>query len=511
MESTPQVPSRFGLRGITFAVKSFLSKAAISGSGCDSDVLQQHGSAQCRSKAAAVGYVNLAASSFGGIGAFAKTFMLVSGPLALPLACIVGTLYFTIVFNLERMLAASINAFWTPKTKLQAFLSRLSISSITASFQAAPVILLALGTQVDARLTRFELEAREQAKVTLEKLHGVSAIDQQTINLMKVAQNAAQQVWVLPEAVVDAQQLADKCDKDAEALLNTNRRKAASLQARLPALSNIELSNSATPAQKAAAKRDRDDIAGRVNRLADEVVTKRGECKTEHVQAADAKNRYLADATGKREKADADLDQQKRAAQEVSKVLKADIERANEAAKKGNAVNSAAEVKAAVALISEEPFARLKALWIFLGFIVVDIAGVALKLLAKPGPYDHALRKRDELARIGANQTVREAEREDLEQEVASAAKLKGTTTFHHQDGGAVFARLEQLRFDEQVRTTETVQDIRIAKSQMLEIDALGMAVEQTIQRVEGSPALVARLNEVLAILRGTATSGSAA
>lgn len=250
---TNQQPSRGRLTTVAVFIRTFFAKAAISGSGSDVDVLEQHGSAQCRNKAAAVGYVNIAASSLGAIGAFAKTYMLLSGPLALAMACIVGLLYFTVMFNLERMLAAGISPFWSTKTKLQAFVGRLGISLITASFQAAPVILLALGTQIDARLAQFEMASRESSKLALEKLHGVDAANQRTNSLMQTAQNAAQQVWVLPEAVVDAQQLADKCDKDAETLLSTNHRKAASLRTRLPALVNVELSATATQKQKAAA------------------------------------------------------------------------------------------------------------------------------------------------------------------------------------------------------------------------------------------------------------------
>lgn len=508
MEFQPKVPSK--LDEVVAGIRAFMTKVAIAGSGSDAELLEKYGSAQCRAKQRAVGYVNFAASSLGALGASAKAFTLLSGPLALPIAMGVGALYFGVVFNLERMLAAGISAFWTPATKAKAFLGRLACSLIVASFQAVPVVMLAMGTQLDARLARFELEAREEAKAALEKLHGVKTVDQKTVDFSKAAQDAAQQVWVLPEAVIDAQQLAARCDKDTDALIITNRRKAAALQAKLPALSNIELSTTATAAQKAAAKKERGYIAGRVNRLADEVVAKKGECKTAHAQATDARNRYVNDANTKRAKAETDLDKHKLAAAEVAKALKADTERANEVAKKGNAANSAAEVKAAVALIIEEPYARLKAAWIYLGFILIDVAGVGLKLLAKPGPYDNALRKRDELARIGAEQAIRDAEHEDAAKEMESAAKLKGIAQFHQQDAGAVFASLERLAQDFKVRLAEETHDIKLAAAQVAEIEPLVMQVEGVIARVRNHPALVKRLQEVLAILRAPVAPNAA-
>ncbi|NKE66856.1 DUF4407 domain-containing protein [Ramlibacter sp. RBP-2] len=509
MEFHRKPPSK--VAEVSAAIWAFLNKTAITGSGSDPQLLEQHGSAQCKSKAASVGWANLAASSLGAIGAYIKTYMIVPGPLAAVAASITAAIYFILIFNLEKMLAAGISAFWPASTKLKALAGRASVTMLcTAVLQAVPWTLIAFGNQLEVRLAKFEMDARQEAKGKIEALHDIKAVDGKTAKMVHAVKEAAEQVRVLPESVVDVQQIAEKCDKDADALFASNKRKAASLQARLPALANIEFSNTAVLAQKLEAKRAREEIAARLTRLADDVAAKRAECRNNHAQAAEAKNRYITEATAKLHKVEAELDGQKRAAGEVAKAVSADVAKADEAARRGYVTNSAAEIKAAVALLSEEPYARIKALFIYFFFVVVDIACISLKLLAKPGLYDFALRKRDELARIGADQTIREAEREDMLQAVQSAAKVKGVIEFHAQDAGAAFACLERLAHDEKVRAAEQTHDIRMARAQLAEIETLAAQVEAVLQRVKGNHALAVRLNEVLAILRGTATPKAA-
>lgn len=507
--------SQFGpvrpLDSAAAAIRTGLHNLAIRGSGCDEDLLRQHGSAQCRGKAASAGYANLAASTLGGLGAFGKTFSVVSGLLAFPVALVIAVLYWGLVFNLERSLASTIDAFWPVKTKLKALAVRTTIALITAAFQAGPWILIALDSEIGGRLQKFELKAREEARAALEKLHNIRAINDRAAILTKTASDAAGQVWVLPEVVIDARQLAERCDKDAEGLFQTNKKKAANLQARLPALANIELSQIATAGQKAAAQRERNEIAKRVNRLADEVAEKRNVCKTAHSQATDAQNRYLTDATAKSERAKADVEGQRRVAAEAGKALDADIAEINVVVKKSNSVKSGAQVKAAIALVQEEVSSALTALAIYLWFFIVDLACTGFKLMGKPGPYDHELRKRDKLKQIECERVVLTAEKEDEAASAESDAKLRGAKKFLEAEGVDFFCNLERHRHVELSRQAVGAADIRVGAAQPAEIQALGQAVDDAFRQVQSNPTLIARLSALLDVLRNRAPTASAA
>jgi hypothetical protein len=422
-------------------------------------------------------------------------YMVVPGLPALPFALVCSVLYFGLVFSLERMLAASISAFWPAQVKIRAFSVRFLIGLLTSCTQAAPVILLALGTQIDARLAKFEQQERDQARAHLEQLHGIRGVEQKSADIQKALTQAGERVWLIPEAVTDLRQLAQACDAAADTLLATNRRKAASLQARIPVLANVLSSPTSSVAQRDAATRERESIDRRVNVLADEVATKRGECRAAHARAEDALKSYQADATVQREKLAADLAQQKRLQAEAATALQADVARADKLARRTNESNSAAEVKAAVALISEEPYARLKAAWIWLMFLVIDIAGASLKLLSRPGPYDFALRTRDGVSELSADEALRGAE-------IETRARLAGKSKFYSENATELFAVEHQRKLQEEASLREAAAAIRLASYQAAELITLADAVERARNRLKGHPELTLQLDRILAMLR---------
>lgn len=482
------------------------------GSGYDQRILQSHGSDLDRTKARAVGYTNLAASSLGAVGAFTKAFLIIPGLMAFPAAIALAGLYATITYNLERTLAAGLSPLMTGRGKAAAFFSRLLISCITASFQAAPWVALALHGQVETKLAQISLIERQDARAKLTEIHGVAGVAAKGQALDKALRDVTADLTSMPETVIDARQLADRCSRELDTLLAQNRVRATSLNAKLPALATVLMSSSATEIQKEDAKLKRANIDLQLRKLADGYLAQKAACTRMETQAVDAKNRYMTETTARKDKTAAELEAQKKTAAEVAEQVGKDVAAADNLTAKANVANSTAEAKAMIALVRDEVYAKFLAIAIFMFFLTIDLSPIGLKLLAlKPGPYDFAMQHRAEIDQIVRAAEKRQAvEDEDIAQ-ATSTARRNGVLTFHKEDAGAVFAREERLNREEHLLAREQTQDLKVAKAQLLEIEALVVAIEASRERVKSNPQLLARLNEVLSVLNTPAPAGAPA
>lgn len=477
------------------------------GSGYERNVLAKYGDDNDKTTCRSIGFTNLAATGLGTSGIFLKSYLLIPGLLAFPAAVGLAALYGVIVYNLERTLARGLSPLLPPWAKARIFTSRLLISCVTASFAAIPWIALALHGQVENKLSEISLMERQVARTKLADIHDIQGAKTKTSGAEKALGDANSELAVLPEAIADAIQLHSKCSLEADALFATNKKMANSLNSRLPGLSNIIMSPTATVIQKKAAEASRGGINRRLAALAEAVVAKRAECSRLETAAVEAKNRHLQEATVRRDKAAGALEKQKQATAQVEEDINKDAAKADVLTAKVNVANSTAEAKAIVALIRDEVFAKIIAGAIFIFFLLIDLAPIALKLLVlKPGPYDLEMLHLQELEHTRRAAEIRQALEAEKIAAATSAARVQGVLTFHREDAGAVFARREKLDQENELALKGRISDIDLSAAELSALERFYRLAAETRERVKSNPRLAARLDEALDALRGQVT-----
>lgn len=497
------------LLGIFRKVANLLSKLIDAASGFDREILATHGSQTCHTKSRAIGIIVLVSSIVGGFGMAFKSYGIVSGFAALPVAIFAGCLYAIITYNLERLLAIGITPYLTTKQRLTMFISRLVVAIVMASFQAAPWVLLALATPIQTKLTALGFEEQTALRSKVDGAYGIAALASKAEGLNKDLKLREDAIRILPETVIDVRQLADSCKSDYEKLISTNRRKISALAAKLPAISNIELDKTISVVAREQAERHRLTINNEIAKLQSDIGDKQVECVRLNNQAVEAKTRYLAEAATKRDAAVAAIAEHQKEVTSTDQKLKTEYERVESVAKKGFLTNSGAEIKAAAILISEEFYARLIACSIWLLFFLLDVLSSSLKLALKAGKYDEEKRAIEELRGLEIELALHKARSDNQTEIMVAQAKNDGIQAFHRTDNGGVFERQERASHFEQAIAAEEARDMRVATLKLSELTHVIEKLNALKNQVQNNPILSQKLHDILNNLRSTASTAT--
>ena len=284
------------------------------------------------------------------------------------------------------------------------------LSAVIAFAGALPWVTVALKGAVQVEVSKMAVEQQSTLRRGLDDAYGVTALDNKANAYTTELKNWEAAIAVLPAQVQSALDLANACTAEYEKSKASSEAVISTLKKRMGVLEKLAQAENGTDLTRRAAGIERDQISRSMTKLSQELLGKKSQCQSMRQDAETQRLNHVNFASQQRDASQKQLADLRREESAISGKVQSEKMRVNELISETAQSNASAEFSALIRIIQSELYAKLLALLIFTGLLLVDSLPLTLRLFAKPGPYDAEKRTDDAIKNMRAEGRLLEAQ-----------------------------------------------------------------------------------------------------
>lgn len=367
-------------------IGAVLKRLVESASGYDQRLLEEYGSENDRRRAKTIGRLVLIVALVTGYNWWKKEYASSTGLATLFMPFFMGMVACAIVLVVESFLGAEIDPCAPLGQRVRVWCVRLSIALFEAIAAATPNVLQHFESETSIELARLQSETRLEFQRKATATHSLASITAERDGARGEMGAAIDALRILPETLVDAQQMATASRAAYERARVKAEGEARSLMLEFKGL-DATITNSKDAKEVNRAEGRKAWIRSHIDRLAADVQGQKAASERQQADFERDKLAYISEASQKKQAAEERLSQQELRLTNATTAAERDNTLTANLLQKSVTRSSGYEYAALLRVLAQ-PHAAIVAAFIFFSYLILAAAPITMRSFLTPGPYD---------------------------------------------------------------------------------------------------------------------------